>query len=98
MTDKQTTQQVKVRYTETSALFASQFMINTTNEDLTLNFSSGPITDPASGETLLPIHTRIAMTPGAARRLHQVLGSILAQQQPGGVPAAAQAQLPKIEQ
>ena len=98
MTEKQTTQQVKVRYNETSALFASQFIINTTSEDLTLNFSSGSITDPASGETLLPIHTRIAMTASAARRLHQVLGSVLSQMQAGGVPAAAQAQLPKMQQ
>ena len=97
MTDKQTTQQVKVRYTDTSALFASQFMINTTTEDLTLNVSSGPIPDPASGETLLPIHTRIAMTPAAARRLYQVLGSVLSQHQ-GGIPSEAQAQLPKIQQ
>lgn len=97
MIDKQTTHQVKVRYTETSALYASQCLVATTNEDLTLNFSSGPITDPATGETLLPIHTRIAMTPSAAHRLHQVLGSVLAQQQ-GGAPAEAKAQLPKIQQ
>ena len=98
MADNQNSQQVKVRYSETSALFASQFLINTTSEDIILNFSSGAITDPASGETLLPVHSRIAMTPAAAHRLHQVLGSILAQQQAGGVPAAAQAQLPKVQQ
>ena len=98
MADNQNSQQVKVRYSETSALFASQFLINTTSEVIILNFSSGAITDPASGETLLPVHSRIAMTPAAARRLHQVLGSFLAQQQAGGVPAAAQAQLPKVQQ
>lgn len=96
MSDKPTQQQIKVRYTETSALFASQFIINTTQEDLTLNFSSGAISDPASGESILPIHTRIAMTVGAARRLHNLLGSIL-KQEPGKAPEAAQAQLPKIQ-
>ena len=97
MTDQQTSQQVKVRNTETSELYATQCLVATTNEDITLNFSSGPISDPASGETLLPIHSRIAMTPAAARRLYQVLGSVLSQHQ-GGIPSEAQAQLPKIQQ
>ena len=98
MSEQQEKQQVKVRYTETSALFASQFLINTTPEDLTINFSSGPIVDPTGNETVLPIHTRIAMTLSAAKRLHTALGSLLTQQKDGGVPAAAQAQLPKIKQ
>lgn len=96
MSDKPAQQQIKVRYNETSALYASQFIINTTQEDVTLNFSSGPLTDPASGETILPIHTRIAMSVGAVRRLHNVLGSIL-KQQAGEAPEAAQAQFPKIQ-
>jgi hypothetical protein len=93
-------QQVKVRYNETSALFASQFIINTTNEDLTINFSSGAITDPASGESVMPVHTRMAMTLSGAQRLHAVLGSILKQQAAAaaGIPEKAQAQLPKIKQ
>ena len=98
MNEQKDKQQVKVRYAETSALFASQFIINTTNEDVTINFSSGPLVDPAGRETILPVHTRIAMTQQAAKRLHTVLGSILNPQQKGGVPAAAQAQLPKIQQ
>jgi hypothetical protein len=93
-------QQVRVRYNETSALFASQFIINTSSEDLTINFSSGPITDPASGESVLPVHTRMAMTINGAHRLHTVLGNILKQQAEAAaaVPEHAQAQLPKIRQ
>jgi hypothetical protein len=93
-------QQVKVRYNETSALFASQFIINTSNEDLTINFSSGPISDSASGESILPIHTRMAMTLSGAQRLYAVLGDILKQQTetPGAAPASAQAQLPSVKQ
>ena len=92
-------QQVKVRYNETSALYASQFIVNTSNEDLTINFSSGPITDPATGESVLPVHTRIAMTLSAAQRLHAVLGNILKQQADQAATAEhAQAQLPKNQQ
>jgi hypothetical protein len=76
-------QNIKVRYNETSALFASQFIINSTAEDLTINFSSGALSDPGSGETILPIHTRIALTMEGARRLQGVLNQVLNQQQAG---------------
>lgn len=101
MTDEKTSQQqIKVRYNETSALYASQFIVNTSNEDLTINFSSGPITDPASGESILPVHTRMAMTINGARRLHAVLGNILKKQADAasGIPEAAQAKVPEIKQ
>ena len=99
MTKQQNQQQVKVRYNETSALFASQFIINTSAEDITINFSSGPLSDPANGETILPVHTRMAMTREGARRLHAVLGNILAQQENSeNIPPDAQAKLPDIKQ
>ena len=92
-------QQVKVRYNETSALFASQFIVNTSAEDVTINFSSGPIGDPASGDTILPIHTRMAMTREGARRLHSVLSNILGiSENKGKIPANAQAKIPDIKQ
>lgn len=83
--DKKETQQktIKVRYNETSSLFASQFIINSTAEDLTINFSSGALADPGSGETILPIHTRISLTMEGARRLQGVLNQVLNQQQAG---------------
>ncbi len=100
MPEERKTQQIKVRYTETSALYASQFIINTSGEDLTINFSSGPITDPANNETILPVHTRLAMTRAGARRLYDVLGNILSKQAAGAadIPAAAQAKVPDIKQ
>ena len=64
---------VKVRYEETQALFASQFMINVNEEDIVINFSSGHISDPNTGESILPVHTRIALTPGATIRLVNTL-------------------------
>jgi hypothetical protein len=95
-----TQQQVRVRYNETSALFASQFIVNTSAEDVIINFSSGPLTDPGGGDTMLPVHTRIAMTREGARRLHAVLTNILAPAREGEekIPAQAQAGIPDIKQ
>jgi len=96
------TRQVKVRYAETSALYASQFLVNASGEDIILNFSSGYIADPSSKETLLPVHTRVAMSPGGARRLHALLDQILKGQVPAGsagddsVPEQAKARLPNV--
>jgi len=91
-------QQIKVRYNETSALYASQFILNTSQEDITINFSSGPLNDPASGETVLPVHTRIALSMEGARRLYGILGQVLSQQSDKEkMSEGAQAQLPKIK-
>ena len=96
--DAKKQQQIKVRYNETSALYASQFIVNTSGEDLIINFSSGPITDPAGGESILPVHTRMAMTINGAR-LHAVLGNILSKQagEAAKIPEAAQAKVPDIK-
>ncbi len=97
--EQKTQQQIKVRYNETSALFASQFIVNTSAEDVTINFSSGPLSDPATGETILPVHTRMAMTREGARRLHAVLTNVLGDpENKGKIPANAQAKLPDIKQ
>ena len=93
-------QQIKIRYSETSALYASQFIVNTSGEDITINFSSGPLTDPASNETILPVHTRMAMTINGARRLHDVLGNILEKQASSAsdIPDAAQVNVSDVKQ
>ena len=70
-------QSVKVRYEETQALYASQFMINASEEDIVINFSSGHISDPNTGERVMPIHTRIALTPGATVRLVNTLTQVI---------------------
>ena len=93
--------QIQVRYAETSSLFAGQFLLNATDEDITIGFSSGYISDPGGKETILPIHTRITMTRQGAKRLHGLLSKIIQQEaasSPGKppVPVAAQAKLPKL--
>ncbi|PID75134.1 MAG: hypothetical protein CSB23_05345 [Deltaproteobacteria bacterium] len=94
---QQNQQQVQVRYNETSAQFASQFLINTTAEDLTINFSSGALVDPNSGGAILPIHSRIAMTTPAAKRLLKALNSALQQQTKSKVPDSSKAKLPSVQ-
>jgi hypothetical protein len=100
--ETQKKQQIKVRYTETSALYASQFILNSSGEDITINFSSGPLVDPASGETILPIHSRIALSKAGARRLLGVLSKVLSEQADqrriAEAAEAAQARLPKTKQ
>ena len=99
--DAENTRQVKVRYAETSALYASQVLVNASGEDIILNFSSGYMSDPSSGQTLLPVHTRIAMTAAGARRLHALLEQVLKGPAPSETPAGedvpeqARARLPK---
>jgi hypothetical protein len=70
-------QNVKIRYEETQALYASQFMINASDEDIIINFSSGHISDPNTGESIMPIHTRIALTPSATIRLVNTLTQVI---------------------
>jgi len=93
-----TQQKIKISYKETSALFASQFIVNTSGEELIVGFSSGPLTDPSGEGTLLPIHTRLAMTREGARRLHALLARALSQGDTQEPPEAARAKLPDLEQ
>ena len=88
--------QIKVRYNETSSVFASQFLLNSSAEDVTVNFSSGPIIDPATGESMLPIHTRISMSREGAKRLYATLGRVLAEKAEQQEDLAA-AQFPKVQ-
>ena len=66
-----------VRYENMDTQFASQFIVNSTREEIVVNFSPGPIPDPQTNQQLLPVNTRIAMTPQGAARLVQTLSSVL---------------------
>lgn len=72
---------IQVKYEDMTARYASQVLINATGEECYLDFSSGTISDKASGNSVMPIHTRIVMSPGGARRLHQFLGQALQNQE-----------------
>lgn len=68
---------VRVRYEGTDVVYASQFVVNANQEDITVNCSAGYITDPNTGENLLPIHSRVVVTPIGAKRLIDTLTQAL---------------------
>ena len=82
---------VRVRYDTTAVTYASQFLVNATAEELVIAFSSGFVVDPATRDTLLPVQTRIAITPAGAARLVSALTGALQNLQGGG-----EAGLPKL--
>ncbi|VAX09914.1 hypothetical protein MNBD_GAMMA26-1453 [hydrothermal vent metagenome] len=79
--DEKQGQMVRLRYEQTDASFASQFVVNANQEEVILNISSGYINDPQSGDTLLPIQSRIAMSTGGAVRLINTLSKALQEMQ-----------------
>ena len=72
---------MSVRYDSMETQFASQFIVNSTLEEIIVNFSPGAIADPQTNQQTLPINTRIAMTPQGAARLAQTLSNVLANMQ-----------------
>ena len=88
---------LQIKYEDMTARYANHVLVNTGQEELYLDFTSGLVVDRAAGVTVMPIHTRIAMTPAAVVRLWQLLGQtvqnfrvIQTGQQPGQPPAAPQ--------
>ncbi|HEY2342301.1 MAG TPA: DUF3467 domain-containing protein [Chthoniobacteraceae bacterium] len=68
---------VQVRHETMSATYANQVLITTNPEECFLEFSPGVSVDRATGAAILPIHTRVAMTPAGLMRLHQAIGKAL---------------------
>ena len=93
---------IRLRYESTEVRYGAQFVVNATKEDIVVNCSSGAISDPATGENLLPIHTRLMLTPASAQRLVDTLQQAIRGTQSGVENAAAEsglqaeASLPKI--
>ena len=80
---------VQLRYDTSKVAYASQVILNTSVEEVYLDFSPGLINDPAGGASILPITDRIAMNPNAVLRLYQALGQALqAYQAPPPPPAS----------
>jgi hypothetical protein len=74
---------LRVRYDESKALYASQALVQASLEEITIDFSSGIMQDPANaGVAIMPIHTRIAMSKPAAQRLLSALTKSLEKQPP----------------
>ena len=65
---------LQIKYEDLTARYANHVLLNTGQEELYLDFTSGIVTDRAAGVSIMPIHTRIAMTPAGVVRLWQLLG------------------------
>lgn len=86
---------LQIRYDNLSAKYANQVLLNTTAEECYLDFSPGVVMDGGSGGAVLPIHSRIVMTPTGMLRLYQALGQALqnyqiVQTQPAPAPGTPQ--------
>jgi len=68
---------LQIRYEDMSAKYANQVLLNTTAEEIYLDFSPGIVADRGAGGAVLPIHTRIVMTPTGVLRLYQAIGQAL---------------------
>jgi len=64
---------IKIKYDATSATYANQFILNQNAEEVFVDFSSGPIPDPTTGQTMIPIHSRVALSYQGAKRLGDLL-------------------------
>lgn len=93
---------LQIRYEELTTRYANQVLVNTTAEECYLDFSGGVIFDRGASGAVLPIHTRVAMTPNGLLRLYQALGQALknyqiVQNNPAPAPQAPQPVTPIAE-
>lgn len=88
MSTQDTPNQFDIRYGQQPALYTSQFMVNAGVEEIILDCMSS-VEHKADGGTIVPVHTKLALSWGAAERLAQLLNDALAQRPAGGthVPA-----------
>lgn len=97
--DSSQPRKLRIKYEEYSARYANQTILSGSSDEVFLDFSSGPVPDAATGESLVPIHTRIAMSHAGARRLLAALQQTLKRIETSGAKAtsAQRATLPPVK-
>ena len=80
---------IEVQYEQRSALYASQFVLNGAEEELVLDCSPGVVIESPEARPVMPIHTRLAMSWGAAKKLAVLLQKALAQHAADATAAGA---------
>lgn len=90
---------LRLKYEEYTARYANQTILSGSTDEVLLDFSSGPVPDAATGESVVPVHTRIAMSPAGARRLLAALQQTLKRIEATGAQATAaqRAALPSVK-
>ncbi|MDB6153035.1 MAG: hypothetical protein JWL90_1488 [Chthoniobacteraceae bacterium] len=84
---------IQVRYEDFTARYANHALVNVGAEEVYLDFTSGIVPD-RPGTSLMPIHTRIAMTPAGVVRLAQLLAQTVQNFQVVQVPQGGGSQPP----
>ncbi len=87
---------LKVRYETTSATYANQIVVSANREDLILDFSSGAVPDPETGDPILPIHSRIALSWAGAARLRALIDQAIDRQEKAVASGPAPKPDPKV--
>lgn len=70
--------ELSIIYLKKQAEYTTQFLVSPSQEDVFIDFSSGPI-DGDNQKRELPIHTRIALPWSAVERLSKILNEIVEQ-------------------
>lgn len=70
--------ELDVRYNEQAALYTSQFMIHAGEEDVAIDCISR-VEAASEGKTVVPVHTKLALSWGAVERLASLLNDALEQ-------------------
>lgn len=73
---QQQQQRFHIKYETMTAVFADHVVLNGTNGGLLLDFASSIVADPVTGESTIPVHTRVAMTLNGAAQLHRMLSGV----------------------
>ena len=95
--------QIDVQYEQRTAVYASQFILNGADDELVMDCSSGVVLESQDGHPVMPIHTRLAMSWGAAKRLTTLLNQALRNHEsqqasvPTGNGGSKYAKLPSID-
>ncbi|MCB1077788.1 MAG: hypothetical protein KDM63_05630 [Verrucomicrobiae bacterium] len=79
----QANQKLHLKYESMTAVFADHVVLNSTNGGVILDFASSIVSDPGSGDSTLPVHTRVAMTHHGAAQLLRMLSGLFTQAQQG---------------
>jgi Protein of unknown function (DUF3467) len=80
---------IQLKYDDLTARYANHVLVSVGNEEVYLDFTSGIVAD-RPGTSVMPIHTRIAMTPAGVVRLAQLLAQTTQNFQVVQVPPAQQ--------
>lgn len=81
-------QRYHLNYETLTAVFADHVVLNATSGGLIFDFASCTVADPNSGDSTVPIHTRIAMTNNGAAQLYQLLSGVFQPQGRAAPPTA----------